>query len=157
MAACVKHAAKAMVEGHVRGSIVCIMSISVSAGYHKFVDYVMSKHAVLGLVRCASMNLGVYRIHVNCVLPRQDVTDAVNAFHGHTKKTHRTDVQCENCIDTIKKYKIVKARVSSSNGTLTLSWIFFNRLDSLIRSNVMVKKPTSTLVCYLFAIKFFVD
>jgi hypothetical protein len=37
----------------------------------------------------------------------QDVADAVNALHGHTKKTHRTDVQCKNRIDTIKKkYKI---------------------------------------------------
>ena len=33
-----------------------------------------------------------------------------------------------------------------SNGTLTPSWIFFDRLDSLIRSNVTVKKPTSTPV-----------
>lgn len=75
----------------------------------------------------------------------QDVADAVNALHGHTKKTHRTDVQCKNRIDTIKKkYKIEKARVSSSNGTLTSSWIFFDRLDSLIGSNVTVKKPTSS-------------
>ncbi|XP_075667064.1 trihelix transcription factor ENAP2-like isoform X1 [Castanea sativa] len=77
----------------------------------------------------------------------QDVADAVNALHGHTKKTHRTDVQCKNRIDTIKKkYKIEKARVSSSNGTLTSSWIFFDRLDSLIGSNVTAKKPTSTPV-----------
>ena len=26
----------------------------------------------------------------------QDVADAVNALHGHTKKTHRTDVQCKD-------------------------------------------------------------
>uniref|UniRef100_A0A2N9HQC9 Myb/SANT-like DNA-binding domain-containing protein n=1 Tax=Fagus sylvatica TaxID=28930 RepID=A0A2N9HQC9_FAGSY len=72
----------------------------------------------------------------------QDVADAVNALHGHTKKTHRTDVQCKNRIDTIKKkYKIEKARVSSSNGTLNSSWPFFERLDSLIGSNVSVKKP----------------
>ncbi|KAM1689100.1 hypothetical protein PS1_036924 [Malus domestica] len=71
----------------------------------------------------------------------QEVADAVNALHGHTKKTHRTDVQCKNRIDTIKKkYKVEKARVSSSNGTLTSSWPFFERLDSLIGSNV--KKPS---------------
>ncbi|KAG2683970.1 hypothetical protein I3760_10G058400 [Carya illinoinensis] len=72
----------------------------------------------------------------------QDVADAVNALHGHTKKTHRTDVQCKNRIDTIKKkYKIEKARVSSSDGTLVSSWPFFERLDALIGSNVSVKKP----------------
>ncbi|KAE8723002.1 hypothetical protein F3Y22_tig00013285pilonHSYRG00181 [Hibiscus syriacus] len=71
----------------------------------------------------------------------QDVADAFNALHGHNKKTHRTDVQCKNRIDTIKKkYKIEKTTVSASNGTLTSSWPFFERLDSLIGSNFAAKK-----------------
>ncbi|PQP98835.1 trihelix transcription factor ASIL2 isoform X2 [Prunus yedoensis var. nudiflora] len=71
----------------------------------------------------------------------QEVADAVNALHGHTKKTHRTDVQCKNRIDTIKKkYKFEMNRVSSSNGALTSSWPFFERLDALIGSNY--KKPS---------------
>ncbi|KAM5587975.1 trihelix transcription factor ENAP1-like [Rosa sericea] len=71
----------------------------------------------------------------------QEVADAVNALHGHTKKTHRTDVQCKNRIDTIKKkYKVEKARVS---GGLNSSWPFFDRLDALIGSNV--KKPSPSL------------
>ncbi|KOM53682.1 hypothetical protein LR48_Vigan09g234100 [Vigna angularis] len=75
----------------------------------------------------------------------QDVADAVNALHGHTKKTHRTDVQCKNRIDTIKKkYKIEKARVSSSNGTLSSSWPFYERLDALIGPNFNAKKPPSS-------------
>ncbi|KAH1146208.1 hypothetical protein GYH30_041732 [Glycine max] len=74
----------------------------------------------------------------------QDVADAVNALHGHTKKTHRTDVQCKNRIDTIKKkYKIEKARVSASNGTLSSSWPFYERLDALIGPNFSAKKSTS--------------
>lgn len=74
----------------------------------------------------------------------QEVADSVNALHGHTKKTHRTDVQCKNRIDTIKKkYKVEKARVSSSNGALSSSWLFFDRLDVLIGSNV--KKPSPSL------------
>ncbi|XP_062095905.1 trihelix transcription factor ENAP1-like [Humulus lupulus] len=74
----------------------------------------------------------------------QDVADAVNALHGHTKKTHRTDVQCKNRIDTIKKkYKVEKARVSSSNGALSSSWTFFDRLEALIGSNQ--KKPSPSL------------
>ncbi|KAL6201353.1 hypothetical protein ACLB2K_025067 [Fragaria x ananassa] len=71
----------------------------------------------------------------------QEVADAVNALHGHTKKTHRTDVQCKNRIDTIKKkYKVEKARVS---GGFNSSWPFFDRLDSLIGSSV--KKPSPSL------------
>ncbi|XP_065879613.1 trihelix transcription factor ENAP1-like [Euphorbia lathyris] len=74
----------------------------------------------------------------------QEVADAVNAKHGHTKKTHRTDVQCKNRIDTIKKkYKIEKARVTSSNGTLASSWLFYDSLDSLIGSNFSGKKQAS--------------
>ncbi|KAK7290386.1 hypothetical protein RIF29_04779 [Crotalaria pallida] len=75
----------------------------------------------------------------------QDVADAVNALHAHSKKTHRTDVQCKNRIDTIKKkYKIEKARVSSSNGTVSSTWPFYDRLDSLIGPNFVPKKVPST-------------
>ncbi|KAI4322774.1 hypothetical protein L6164_022439 [Bauhinia variegata] len=63
----------------------------------------------------------------------QEVADAVNDRHGHVKKARRTDVQCKNRIDTLKKkYKIEKARVSESNGTYTSPWPFFTRLDALI-------------------------
>uniref|UniRef100_A0A2P2KXP6 Uncharacterized protein MANES_17G056000 n=1 Tax=Rhizophora mucronata TaxID=61149 RepID=A0A2P2KXP6_RHIMU len=74
----------------------------------------------------------------------QEVADAVNALHGHNKKTHRTDVQCKNRIDTIKKkYKIEKVRVASSNGDPTSSWPFFHRLDALIGSNFLARKQLS--------------
>ncbi|KAK2642431.1 hypothetical protein Ddye_024194 [Dipteronia dyeriana] len=67
----------------------------------------------------------------------QDVADTVNALHAVSKKTHRTDVQCKNRIDTIKKkYKVEKARVTSSNGTLTSPWPFFDRMDSLIGNSI---------------------
>ncbi|CAN4084209.1 unnamed protein product [Withania somnifera] len=63
----------------------------------------------------------------------QQVSDSVNALHGHTKKSWRTDVQCKNRIDTLKKkYKVEKAKIIESNGTLTSSWPFFERLDMLI-------------------------
>lgn len=64
----------------------------------------------------------------------QDVADAVNELHGHTKKGRRTDVQCKNRIDTLKKkYKAEKAKIVESDGTLTAStWPFFSRLDVLI-------------------------
>ncbi|KAL3617036.1 hypothetical protein CASFOL_039430 [Castilleja foliolosa] len=67
----------------------------------------------------------------------QEVADAVNSLHGHTKKTRRTDVQCKNRIDTLKKkYKVEKMKISESNGRTTSSWPFFPRLDVLIGSNL---------------------
>ncbi|KAH6829160.1 hypothetical protein C2S53_014854 [Perilla frutescens var. hirtella] len=66
----------------------------------------------------------------------QEVADAVNARHGHSKKTRRTDVQCKNRIDTLKKkYKTERARLTESSGTLTSSWPFFHRLELLIGPN----------------------
>lgn len=68
-AACVKYAARAMKEGRVRGSIVCTASVGASRGMKSRTDYCMSKHAVLGLVRSASVQLGAHGIRVNCVSP----------------------------------------------------------------------------------------
>ncbi|PSS07400.1 (-)-isopiperitenol/(-)-carveol dehydrogenase [Actinidia chinensis var. chinensis] len=69
MAACVKHAARAMVDGRVRGSIVCTASVAASRAARVRTDYTMSKHAVLGLVRAASQQLGEHGIRVNSVSP----------------------------------------------------------------------------------------
>lgn len=66
----------------------------------------------------------------------QEVADLVNASHGHTKKTRRTDVQCKNRIDTLKKkYKTERARIAESDGALASSWPFFSRLERLIGPN----------------------
>ncbi|XP_010256234.1 PREDICTED: short-chain dehydrogenase reductase 3b-like [Nelumbo nucifera] len=69
MAACVKHAAQSMVDTGVKGSIVCTASVVATSGAENYTDYVMSKHAVLGLVRSASRYLGKHGIRVNCVSP----------------------------------------------------------------------------------------
>ncbi|KAH1080219.1 hypothetical protein J1N35_019980 [Gossypium stocksii] len=69
MATCVKHAARAMVELNVRGSIICTASTSASCGNERDTDYNMSKHAVIGLMRSASKQLGVHGIRVNSVSP----------------------------------------------------------------------------------------
>ncbi|MCD7459632.1 hypothetical protein HAX54_041477 [Datura stramonium] len=74
MAACVKHAARAMVEQRVRGSIICTGSVAASRGGAWRTDYAMSKHAVLGLVRSASRQLGEYRIRVNSISPSAVIT-----------------------------------------------------------------------------------
>lgn len=75
----------------------------------------------------------------------QQVADSVNALHGHTAKTRRTDIQCKNRIDTLKKrYKVEKAKLVESNGTLTSSWPFFERLDFLIGNSS--NKVTAVMV-----------
>ncbi|KAJ1379599.1 Short-chain dehydrogenase/reductase SDR [Sesbania bispinosa] len=82
MAACVKHAARAMVKGHVRGSIVCTASVAASRSSSKGTDYYMSKHAVLGLVRSTSVQLGEHDIRVNCVSPSGLATSLTRAANG---------------------------------------------------------------------------
>ncbi|XP_074308042.1 uncharacterized protein LOC141642940 [Silene latifolia] len=76
----------------------------------------------------------------------QEVADTVNARHGHIKKARRTDVQCKNRIDTLKKkYKIEKARVLDNSGTYKSPWPFFEPLDHLIGNvNAVVKKVSAS-------------
>lgn len=69
MALCVKHSAQAMVKGRVRGSIVCTGSVGGSEGSTTSTDYTMTKHAVLGLMRAASLQLATHGIRVNSVSP----------------------------------------------------------------------------------------
>lgn len=81
VAACVKHAARAMIAQGTKGTIVCTASIFGSSGGATRTDYHMSKHAVLGLMRCASKQLGEYGIRVNSVSPSAVATPMVwNAF-----------------------------------------------------------------------------
>ncbi|TKY73424.1 (-)-isopiperitenol/(-)-carveol dehydrogenase [Spatholobus suberectus] len=82
MAACVKHAARSMVERRVKGSIVCTASLSASHGGLRRTDYVMSKHAVKGLARSASAQLGAHGIRVNCVSPSGLATPLTRAAHA---------------------------------------------------------------------------
>ncbi|KAL5544379.1 hypothetical protein UlMin_008163 [Ulmus minor] len=69
MSACVKHAARAMVEGGIRGSIICTASCLASRGTEKLTDYIMSKSAVVSLMKSASLQLGGHGIRVNSVSP----------------------------------------------------------------------------------------
>lgn len=81
MAACVKHAALAMVERRVRGSIICTASVAGSKGTKRRTDYTMSKHAVVGLVRAASQQLGEHGIRVNSVSPYAVATPLLQEAH----------------------------------------------------------------------------
>ncbi|RZC53386.1 hypothetical protein C5167_012239 [Papaver somniferum] len=62
----------------------------------------------------------------------KEVADSVNVYHikQGIKNFSRTDIQCKNRIDTIKKkYKSVKSKPNPSQ------WPFFDRLHSLIGAN----------------------
>ncbi|KAK4437109.1 Nepetalactol-related short-chain-dehydrogenase/reductase 1 [Sesamum alatum] len=74
MAVCVKQAARKMIELGTRGAIVCTASVAAAMGGDMFTDYTMSKHAVLGLVRAASQQLGAHGIRINCVAPSAVMT-----------------------------------------------------------------------------------
>jgi NAD(P)-dependent dehydrogenase (short-subunit alcohol dehydrogenase family) len=74
VAATVKHAAQAMTDG---GAVVVIASMNAWRGDPNIVGYVASKHAVLGLVRSAALDLGARGIRVNAVGPGPVATDAL--------------------------------------------------------------------------------
>ncbi|KAK9065280.1 hypothetical protein SSX86_016663 [Deinandra increscens subsp. villosa] len=75
-----------------------------------------------------------------------EVADAVNARHGHVRKARRTDVQCKNRIDTLKKkYKVEKSLVLELGADRYVSpWPFFAPLDSLIGSSFKPSTKTPT-------------
>ncbi|KAL1562436.1 (+)-cis,cis-nepetalactol synthase NEPS3-like [Salvia divinorum] len=69
MATCVKQAARKMVEMGTRGAIICTASTVAEKATEDLTDYTMSKRAVLGLMRSASLQLGPHGIRVNSVSP----------------------------------------------------------------------------------------
>lgn len=65
----------------------------------------------------------------------KEVADSVNSRQNGVKP-QRTDVQCKNRIDTLKKkYKLEKTKSNSSK------WPFYNRLDYLIGINNVSASP----------------
>ncbi|XAR71910.1 hypothetical protein NMG60_11018363 [Bertholletia excelsa] len=67
----------------------------------------------------------------------KEVADAVNS-RGDGDKPRRTDVQCKNRIDTLKKkYKLEKAKPASSK------WPFFYRLDHFIGAAAAAATPSN--------------
>lgn len=66
----------------------------------------------------------------------KDVADAVNNRQDTVNKPRKTDVQCKNRIDTIKKkYKLERSKSGPSK------WPFYTHLDDLIGANVTPKPP----------------
>ena len=51
------------------GSIIAVSSIAGLIGYPGLVPYIASKHAVLGMVKSAALELGEFKIRVNAIAP----------------------------------------------------------------------------------------
>ena len=76
VAATIKHAARVIRDG---GAIVAMGSLNSWRGDPNIAAYVGSKHAVLGLVRSAALDLGRRGIRVNALGPGPIATDALLA------------------------------------------------------------------------------
>lgn len=83
--ACVKHAARAMVDGRIRGTIVCNASVAARIGGDKRTDYFMAKYAIVGLVKSASKQLGNNGIRVNSVSPFMVLTPLMRMAYNYEK------------------------------------------------------------------------
>lgn len=60
----------------------------------------------------------------------KDIAEIVNSGEDFTK-TPKSDIQCKNRIDTVKKkYKLEKAKIAAGHGPSR--WAFFDKLDWLI-------------------------
>ncbi|CAN4089137.1 unnamed protein product [Withania somnifera] len=60
----------------------------------------------------------------------KDVADIVSSREDY-RKTPKTDIQCKNRIDTVKKkYKLEKSKIAAGQGPS--KWPFFDKLDLLI-------------------------
>jgi NAD(P)-dependent dehydrogenase (short-subunit alcohol dehydrogenase family) len=75
VAATLKYGARAMTE--TGGSIVVMASMNARHALPAQSAYTASKHAVLGLVRTAALDLGGYGIRVNAIGPGPVATDAL--------------------------------------------------------------------------------
>jgi NAD(P)-dependent dehydrogenase (short-subunit alcohol dehydrogenase family) len=75
VAATLKHGARAMTE--TGGSIVVMASMNAWRALPAQSAYTASKHAVLGLVRTAALDLGGHGIRVNAIGPGPVATDAL--------------------------------------------------------------------------------
>jgi NAD(P)-dependent dehydrogenase (short-subunit alcohol dehydrogenase family) len=74
VAATLKHAAPYMRDG---GAVVAVASLNSWRGDGNLTSYTASKHAVLGIVRSAAIDLGPRGIRVNAVAPGPVATDAL--------------------------------------------------------------------------------
>ncbi|KAH7655172.1 Short-chain dehydrogenase/reductase SDR protein [Dioscorea alata] len=81
-AASIKHAARAMRASGTRGSIICTASVAARQGNLGPAAYTAAKHAVIGLMRSAVLDLGAHGIRINCISPFGVATPMSCAYVG---------------------------------------------------------------------------
>ena len=91
-----KYAMKQMIAQE-KGAIVNIASNGSFVGAAGMSPYVSSKHAVLGLSKCAALERAAHGIHVNCICPGAINTPMMRKI----KKTdpYRYRIVSESCMD----------------------------------------------------------
>ncbi|KAJ6796232.1 putative short-chain dehydrogenase reductase 5 [Iris pallida] len=100
----IKHAARAMLAGGVRGAIVCTASATGHQAGLGPAAYTASKHALVGLVRAAAGELGSGGIRVNCVSPFGVATPMSCGLNGLTPEMlEATSCRLSNLKGTVLK------------------------------------------------------
>jgi momilactone-A synthase len=66
---CTKHAARVMIGAKTRGSVLLTSSMASVMAMPNGPSYTASKHAVLGIMKSAAIDLAPHGIRVNCVSP----------------------------------------------------------------------------------------
>ncbi|XP_040987977.1 (+)-cis,trans-nepetalactol synthase NEPS2-like [Juglans microcarpa x Juglans regia] len=139
MALCVKHAARAMVEGGVRGSIICTGSVAASHGAKARTDYCMTKHAVLGLVRSASLQVGEHGIRVNSISPNGLATPLTCRMQGKSVE------EVEKVYEPFARLKGVSLKVEHvADAVLFLACNEFVSGHDLVVDGVFVPRSSTT-------------
>ncbi len=95
--ATIKRAASVMQDAG--GSIIVMGSVNSVRGHAPQSAYVATKHAVLGIVRSAALDLGRYNIRVNALAPGPVATDALVA-----RAKDRADQGGPGVEETLKNY-----------------------------------------------------
>jgi len=117
---CTKHAARAMIGAKTRGSVLMTSSMASVMAMPNGPSYTASKHAVLGIMKSAAIDLAQHGIRVNCVSPAGVPTPMlIDAM----KKTFPSfDKRCaENMLETTMELKgLTLEAVDVANSALFL-------------------------------------
>ncbi|KAI5678226.1 hypothetical protein M9H77_09176 [Catharanthus roseus] len=108
----IKHAARTMIEGKIRGSIICSSSSAAILGGLASHAYTMSKEAIIGLAKSTACELGVHGIRVNCVSPHGVPTELL--VDAYKKCLGREDLSPEEVKKIVgERGSLIKGRGGS--------------------------------------------
>ncbi|XVF02960.1 hypothetical protein REPUB_Repub04eG0219300 [Reevesia pubescens] len=94
----IKHASRAMLRCHTKGSIICTSSSAGVMGGLASHPYSLSKAAIIGLMRTAACELGVHGIRVNCISPHGVPTEMLVSGFRIFRGNETTPEQVSNFV-----------------------------------------------------------